>query len=177
MNPGWSQGLTIAHHPDWPDTAASGGDGPSGVACVLVARRIRRGRVSVCGYLVDVFCLGVKNAVGPLEMSERRLFAFTREFFAAFPEPPLAASLEMAQHLVWGAVEHARGLGFEPHTDFGATADHLGRWNGPSAITFGRDGKPFYVQGPYDDANHILTTLSRTVGASNFHFLVATDAF
>jgi len=44
---------------------------------------------------------------------------------------------------VFSAVEYARGLGFEPHADFAPAAGHLGPWTGPSAITFGRDGKPF----------------------------------
>jgi hypothetical protein len=32
---------------------------------VLVARRDRWDKVSVCGYLADVYCLGVKKVLGP----------------------------------------------------------------------------------------------------------------
>jgi hypothetical protein len=176
VSPGWSIGLTVGDHLDWPDIEADV-DGPSGVACVLVARRANRRQVSVCGYLVDVYCLGVKNALGPLVMPERDLLRFRRLFFSAFPAAPLAAPLEMAQHLVFGAVEHARGLGFQPHPDFDAAADHLGQWTGPSAIAFGNDGKPDYIEGPYDNAGHVLATLRRTVGPDTFHFLVGVDAF
>ncbi len=70
-------------------------------------------------------------------------------------------------------VGRPRGLGFEPHADFDAAADHLGRWTGPSAITFGRDGKPLYVEGPYDNTSAILKTLERTVGRDSFHFTAA----
>jgi hypothetical protein len=147
------------------------------MACLLVARRADRNKVSVCGYLVDVYCLGVKNAMGPLFMPERRLFEFSRTFFAAFPTAPLPAPLELAQHLVFGAVKYARNLGFQPHPDFEAAADHLGRWTGPSAISFGRDGKPFYVEGPYDDARHVLAMLRRIVGPDDFHFEVGVGAW
>jgi hypothetical protein len=82
-----------------------------------------------------------------------------------------AAPLELAQHLVFGAIQYARTLGFEPATDFEAVTDHLGQWAGPSAIGFGRDGKPFFVQGPRDNAAHIMKTLERSVGRDNFHFL------
>jgi hypothetical protein len=41
----------------------------------------RRGRLVVCGYLVDTWCLGVKNAIGPRRMSERELEAFRDVFF------------------------------------------------------------------------------------------------
>src|SRR5881394_2681778 len=52
---------------------------------------------------------------------------------------------EPDRHLVFGADAYARGLGFEPHPAFADGAGHLGGWEGPSAITFGRNGKPFYV--------------------------------
>lgn len=69
---------------------------------------------------------------------------------------PAGSSLGLAQHLVFGAIEYARGLRFEPHPDFAACAGHLGNWEGPSAIGFGRDGRPLFVQGPYNEAAHII---------------------
>lgn len=146
--------------------------GRSGLMGVVVARRGRGRRVSVCGYLVDVDCLGVKNVLGPLVMDESDLGPYTREFFEAFDSPPQPATVQLASRLVWGSVDYARGLGFEPHPDFAAAAGHLGERLPGDGIRFGRDGKPFYVQGPHDDATRIVRTLQRTVGEGNFHFLV-----
>ena len=176
VSAGWSRGLTVNGHSDWADIEDDDEDGPSGVACVLIARRDRGSRVSVSGYLVDVYCLGVKNAIGPEVMPERDLYTYRRWFFGAFPDEPLEAPIELVRHLVFGAAEYARSLGFDPHRDFEAAAGHLGSWTGPSAIMFGRGGKPYYVEGPYDNANRILETLSRTVGRDNFHFLVGAGA-
>jgi hypothetical protein len=67
---------------------------------------------------------------------------------------------------VLGAVEFARGPGF------GKAAAHLGPRAGPSAIGFGRDGKPFFIQGPRDKAARIMNTLYRSAGRDNYHFLV-----
>jgi hypothetical protein len=55
------------------------------------------------------------------------------------------------------------------------------RWRQSSASTrvakgrieFGRDGQPFYLNGPYDNPTAVLRTLERSVGAGNFHFSVA----
>ena len=47
---------------------------------------------------------------------------------------------------------------------------------GSSAVTFGRDGVPFYVQGPYDNGASVLRTLTSAVGADGFHFIAALDA-
>jgi hypothetical protein len=73
---------------------------------------------------------------------------------------------------VFGSLEYAHGLGFEPHPDFEAAKGHLGPWTGPSSITFGKDGMPFYISGPYDNPEPVIRKLERSVGAGNFHILV-----
>jgi hypothetical protein len=171
VSPGWSQGLTIDGHRDWPDVDTPD-PGASGLVSVLVTRQARYGKVRVCGWLVDVWCLGVKDTIGPRGMDQRRAAELTGSYFAAYQARPLAAPLDLAQHLVFGAVAYARRLGFEPAPGFDQTTSHLGAWTDPSAITFGRDGKPLFVQGPHDNAASILNTLQRSVGPNNFHYLV-----
>jgi len=172
VSQGWRAGLTVEGQPGWPGIDDEAETGGSGLVGVLVARAQRHGRVSACGYLVDVYCLGVKDVNGPRTVDEFRLAEFTRMFFSAFGRPPLAAPIELAQHLVLGSVDYARGLGFEPAADFAAARGHLGSWTGPSAIDFGRCGKPFFIQGPRDDATRVLQTLQRSVGRDNYHYLV-----
>jgi hypothetical protein len=172
ISPGWSGGLTVEGHPEWPDVDADDSDA-LGLVTVLVAREEARGRVGVCGYLVDVYCLGVKAVIGPRVMHRHAVRDFTRHFFSAYQARPLAAPADLARQLVFGAVEYARSLGFAPAPDFETTAAHLGPWEGPSAISFGQHGTPFFVQGPHDNAAKILETLERSVGWNNFHFLIS----
>jgi len=171
ISPGWSQGLTVNGHPEWPDVDAADA-GPQGLVSVLVERHQHRGKVAVCGWLVDVWCLGVKDVVGPRNLDSRRAAELRDSFFAAYRARPLQAPVELAQHLVFGAVEYARSLGLAPARGFAATTGHLGPWAGPSAIGFGRDGKPYFIQGPHDDATKVIKTLEDSVGRDNFHFLV-----
>lgn len=174
ISPAWSTGLTVTDHPGWPlhEERAAGTDG---LAAVLVAREHKYGKVSVCGYLADVYCLGVKNALGPEIMEEADLRRFSRDFFSGYHGDPLEAPIELAREVVFGSIEYARGLGFEPHPDFTAAEGHLGAWTGPSTITFGKDGKPFYVSGPYDDPRPVVRTLERAVGRGNFDFVVIAE--
>src|SRR5207248_2053653 len=144
-----------------------------GLVSVLVARRHRCNSVSVSGYLVDVYCLGVKDVLGPKVMNDVDLRAFVGTYFHLYEAPPLAVPIEMARELVWGAVAYARDLGFEPHRDFEDTAGHLGAWKPTGVVEFGREGKPYFVQGVRDNSTLILRTLERSVGEGNFHFLVA----
>jgi hypothetical protein len=170
VSPAWSTGLTIGDHPGWPlheDPAA----GTEGLVAVLVARKHRHGKVSVCGYLADVYCLGVKNALGPEIMDDLGLRGFVRDFFSGYHGDPLEAPIELAREVVFGSVEYARELGFDPHPDFAAAEGHLGPWTGSGIITFGKDGKPLYISGPYDDPRPVIRTLERTVGRGNFEFL------
>lgn len=173
VSPGWSAHLTVEGPEQWADVPPPE-DGMTGLAAVVVARRHRPQRVSVCGYLVDTFCLGVKNTLGPELMNERDLPGFLHMFFTSFEAvgQPLAVPLELGRHLVCGAVDHARRLGFEPTPDFRDTAGHLGEWTETSRITFGRDGLPFYVSGPYDNPRSVIRTLARTCGEGNYHYLV-----
>lgn len=170
VSPGWSRSLAVERGRQWPDVPVD--DGTSGMVTVAAAREHGGSKVTVCGYLVDTYCLGVKNALGPRRLDRRKLPGFLGEFFSAYHAPPLAAPAELARNLVFGAVEYARALGFEPHPDFEACAGRLGPWAGPSAIRFGCDGKPLFIAGPYDDAGNVIRTLEGSVGQGNFDFMV-----
>jgi hypothetical protein len=171
VNAGWSRGLSVDESRGWADEGPSDDD-TGGLVSVLVARRHRFDKVSVCGYLADVYCLGIKNALGPQIKDEIGLHRFLPTYFDAHPDGWQDAPIELARHIVFGANDYARGLGFEPHADFAAAAGHLGVWQGPSAITFGKEGKPFYISGPRDNARKVIATLERVVGPPpNFQYV------
>jgi hypothetical protein len=170
VNQGWATGLTVTGHADWPGVGATAESVGSGLVSILIARDTG-GSVSVCGYLVDVWCLGVKDVLGPKSVERRKLPGFTATYYRTYDQPPLAAPIDLARHVVFGAVAYARRLGFEPHPDFTACAGHLGRWEGSSDITFGREGRPTYIQGPHDDAARVIKTLRRSVGKRKFDYL------
>jgi hypothetical protein len=141
LNAGWSTGLKIDGHPERHDPHAD--ESVGGLVTVLVARRHRHRRgATVCVYLLDVYCLGVKNAIGPDNLDDHRLRRLTDKVFSGYETPPIHAPIELVRDLVFGAAEYARQLGFAPHPDFEQARAHLGPWTGPSAIRFGRNGKP-----------------------------------
>ena len=174
----WSNGLTIEPRPsDWIDDddlppLAVG----AGLPSVAVVREHSDNEVSVCGYLVDTYCQGVKNAIPPSIFDRRDFTAFLTDFFSAYEGEPLPAPLELAQDLVLGAVDYAETLGLDPHRDFYLTKPHLGAWQPPSRIQFGLHGKPYFQQGPYDNPTRVMRTLDRSVGPGNYHFSAAITA-
>ncbi|MDA8072612.1 MAG: helix-turn-helix domain-containing protein [Actinomycetota bacterium] len=174
VSPDWHNELLVDGHPEWPrdDGVARGSNG---LATVLVARARPREKVSVCTFLVDTQCLGVKETIGPRTMSRDALARFERSVFGGYGRLPLDCPIDLACHLVFGAVEYARGLGFEPAKDFARCEGHLGQWSATRAITFGRFGKPVYVSGPFDDVQRVLRTLERSVGPGGYDFVVHAD--
>lgn len=64
---------------------------------LLVARKHRHDKVSVCGYLADVYCLGVKNALGPEIVDDVGLPEFVRGFFSGYDGDPVEAPIELAR--------------------------------------------------------------------------------
>ena len=144
ISPGWHEGLTFQPHTDWP-VNPSAPDGAGGLVAVMVARPDQRSRSRVCVYLVDTFCLGVKNVMGPKAVSDNALHELRRTVFAGYDHLAVPAPLELAQHLVFGAVEFARGLGSKPIPTSGARA-HFGGVSGPRPIQFGKKGNPEQIQ-------------------------------
>jgi hypothetical protein len=169
----WADRLSVTGHADWPGMSSPESEsGESGLAGVLVARETGS-TVLACGFLVDVFCLGVKDTNGPKTMDRRKLPDFVRTFFSAWShQSPVPAPLELARHVVFGAVDYARGLGFEPHRDFAKVPRCSGWEEGSSDVTFGRDGKPFYINGPRDNTCGTIAKLRQTVGDGNFDYLI-----
>ena len=67
---------------------------------------------------------------------------------------PLPITMELAHELIWGGIEYAARYGFRPDPDFKLAqlvVDPPEAHPRTGAVTFGKDGKPFYVSGPHDN--------------------------
>lgn len=149
-------------------------EGAKGFAQIILARQDRN-RIVLASYLVDYWCLGVKDVI-PLRSGGKRGYErFKQLCMEQFNEPFIDISLEQAQSIIYGAVDYARSLGFEPHRDFNQKAQqHLGpKPETLIPIEFGKEGKPMYFSGPYDDAEKIIKTLTANVGPDNFDYVMA----
>ncbi|MEU5547862.1 hypothetical protein AB0G85_37055 [Streptomyces sioyaensis] len=171
VNAGWSRSVDLEGAPQWTglDPGACDAEELRGLVTVLVAAdSARSAKMQVAGFLLDVWCLGVKNALPAQAMIPSRLAVHRHAYFSAFAGH-VQVPAELARALVFGAAAYARALGFDPEADFEVAAAVLGEPAAPCPIRFGRDGKPFYVNGPYDDPEAIVRTLRRTLGDDGFH--------
>ena len=91
------------------------------------------------------------------------------------PEP---CEVSLAHELIYGSIEFARKYGFEPHRDFETASlvlDLPDLQPKKHNLEFGKDGKPFFIAGPYDNVQRIVNTLMRTAGEGNFNYLTMLD--
>jgi hypothetical protein len=172
VNQGCLQGLMAGSDAAQEAALQNNSQNDSGFALVVVARQPGFDRIAMCSYLVDIWCLGVKDAMPPRRMSLGEYKEFSNHVYERFPEDSEKIPLELAQAIVFGGVEYAASLGFQPHRDFETARAHLGEWNGEPKLTFGKNGKPFYMSGPYDNPNKVLKTLQDSVGEGNFDYVI-----
>jgi len=153
-----------------------------GIGYVIVTRKTPTGLIAISAFVVDVYCLGVKNA----------LFKVSNEFeYENTIKPQLMGSNEetefenihqnCARKLVEGAVLYAEELGFPPHRDYKQAQKLFGDIDVnscPVKYTYGKDGKPLYIRGPNEStsqAKQIVDKLSRKCGEGNFDYLLMPD--
>ncbi|HEY9620985.1 MAG TPA: hypothetical protein V6C78_11485 [Crinalium sp.] len=147
-------------------------DGVGGLAQIFVTR-MDRNQYLMCSYLVDYWCLGVKDASGPRKLDRYKYEAMLKQTENNFHQSYQEISLREAQAIIFGAIDYAAKLGIQPHADFEQAKANLGpRLDDLPAIEFGRDGKPFYISGPYDNPDKIIRKLEDAVGKGNFNFLI-----
>jgi len=149
----------------------------SGITPVVVAHEQAADKVIFAVCLVDLYCLGVKDAYANADFSRRQ---FERQLPKMCSGDPEECSIELAHEIIYGGLEYAKQYGFDPHPDFTQQmADQV--LDPPEThprthkIKFGKDGKPFYFSGPYDDENKvrpIIQTLEKTAGKGNFNVII-----
>ena len=143
-----------------------------GLGMVVVARTTGYKRFVICSYLIDYWCLGLKDTIGERKMNDTQYSQFLNMAYRGFPEGYQEITLEQAQAIVYGAIDYAAELGLKPHQDFKKTKEHLGTWDGQPKLTFGHEGKPYFIAGPYDNTTKIMQTLRKNVGEGNFNYLI-----
>ncbi|MFQ6037019.1 MAG: hypothetical protein ACE5L7_12015 [Candidatus Aminicenantales bacterium] len=144
-----------------------------GLAQILLSRRQPNNKLIFGVYLVDTYCLGLRNTFCNADISPEE---YQRMKLTTFREAVLVpCSPEKVCKIIFGAVEYARGLGFTPHRDFALSRlvlEGLAEKECDFELEFGREGKPLYIAGLHDDFNTIIETLKKNVGEGNFDFIV-----
>lgn len=133
----------------------------TGLAQVLVVRHDESGLVDFAFFLVDFWCLGVKDTFHendvPVAEFNNLLQERLPEDFQERIHPACA------KKLIEGAISYAEQFGFSPCRDFRKSRKILSPIDAsicPTEFSFGRDGKPCYVEGTLDTPERVDKVLS-----------------
>ena len=176
--PNISQAGAWALHQCW---VSEDWQNPRAMNQLVVTRQSAGGQIAAGVFVIDLGCLGVKDAFA---RGFADIYEFEAELFDSIQsmQTMQPCTLDFAAKMVQTTIAYARGLGFEPHKDARKPLRLLGTdahpENCPDTIpTGGEDGKPFYANGPYDNMQKILSTLNRNVGEGNYTFMLMGEDF
>jgi hypothetical protein len=141
---------------------------------IVVAREQPNQGVVFGVYLLDRACLGLKNTFCNADFSLAR---YRQELVqkVASATPLEKCPPELAHQIIYQSIDYAAQFGFKPQKDFKLAQFVLeprGVLPEPYALTFGKNGKPFFVAGPYDNVQAILAKLEATAGPDNYVYVV-----
>lgn len=151
-----------------------------GMSNVLVSRKLGSGNVAFAAFLVDMYCLGVKDVTFDVVSRSR----YERQVYNKLLRDYEVVSLkpEAARKLIEGAVGYASRIGFPPHRDYLKAMLILGDIDAVSCreeFTYGKDGKPYFVAGPHDSpsrCSQIIHRLAERCGPDGFHCFMPLSA-
>lgn len=139
---------------------------------VVVTRLHKSGKTSVAIYMVDTYCLGVKDSVFKLRMDEFELANLLSHISIALGLHEV--TYNEAHNMVYGAIAFAEEAGIKPHKNFSWTQYMLEEDTDEIPLIefeYGKDGKHFLVAHSNIEANKYLPTLRKNLG-DNFDYVI-----
>jgi len=145
------------------------------LAHIVVARKHITGNLTIGIYLADLGCLGIKNA-------HYMFNVFRHDYDEMMADMKSRVDLEkvpyeLVHNVLYGAMEYAEEIGFEPHKDFSVAQYILEEVEADIdyvEIDCGENGIPLYYRGPEDSdafVKKVLSTLNKTVGQGNYRYV------
>jgi len=146
----------------------------SGMANIYISKKMPGGNFIIGLFLVDIYCLGLKNTFYQFNLSSVESKDLLKKFIEHYDSKLPPCDIALAHNIIYGGIDYAEEIGFKPHKDFGLTEFLLNPDlidDGIDEIEFGKDDKPFFINGPDDNVARVLGVLNRTVGEGNYLFM------
>lgn len=140
----------------------------AGECNLIIARKHASGNFTIGIFLVDLYCLGVKDCFYKYNIPEYEYYDIKKE------NGLIPISYDETHNIIYGAVAYAEDLGIAPHEEFDITQYILEPDTDDIPLIeyeFGRDGKPFLIVDSKAEANRYLPILRKHAG-DDFEFSI-----
>jgi hypothetical protein len=137
---------------------------------VLIVRRLPNNNFVVGFFLIDLWCLGLKDSFFRYDLTKFDYNDLISTIEKTTPSAVIPAA--KAFNLIYAAIEYAEDLGFEPSKEFKVTQYLLDDVDDIEyeEIETGLNGMPCYYPGPDDNVMAVLKKLDKNVGKGNYTF-------
>ncbi|MBQ9362429.1 MAG: hypothetical protein IJT97_03300 [Bacteroidaceae bacterium] len=140
---------------------------------VVVSRLHKGGKVSAAFYLIDIYCVGVKDSFYKLRMDDYEFESIVERLSI---ENIQECSYEEAHNWVYGSVAFAEEAGIQPDKSFNLTQYMLKEDTDEVPLLefeFGKNGKHFLVARSNLEASRYLPTMKKHLG-DDFKVMIET---
>jgi len=150
-----------------------------GTGHVAVCRTLGDGRFAVGVFLIDAYCLGVKDSF--LRIVRRDDYEELLSGLAEVSGRQRNATPSYALRVIDGAVAYAREFGFQPRGDFKQAyqvVEAIDSEETDETPVFGNQGRPHYISGPHDSSmmiERIRRSLDKHCGPGGYGFTILSD--
>ena len=147
-----------------------------GMGTLVLARGATSRYVALSSFLIDVFCLGIKDVT--FKSVESEVFEMYIDATDA-GSPLVSVDPSFARKLLRDLAAWSQSVGFAPHRDFAVMERIFGDVSADASdavFRFGRDGKPLYIPSPNDDVPLIrrrIAHLQKHLGNDGFGYETA----
>ncbi len=148
-----------------------------GIGNLVISRALPNNRIAACVFTVDVFCLGVKNALFKVFKDADYEHTLKPLLWSAHPGQSIQRMTpSCAKKLVDGAVAYARDFGFSPHREYKNAKKIFGKIKASRCtvrFVYGNHGKPHYISGAHESlssSKKIVKRLRKKCGKNGFHY-------
>lgn len=143
---------------------------------VVISRKQNNGNISMCIYLVDLMCLGIKDTYYLYNLTESKY----KEHIYSITEKIVfkKCKYSLIHNIIFAGVNFAGKYGFHPVKDFTTITKYMLEEDNDNIesiqIECGENGKPLYMRGPYENevkAKQIVDQLEERAGTGNYRFV------
>lgn len=142
----------------------------------IVSRKHINGNITMCIYLVDLMCLGIKDTyyINNITESKYKEHIYNISEQMAFEQ----CDYSLVHNIIFAGVKFANKYGFKPTKDFTTITKYMLEEDDGNIETIeiecGENGKPLYMRGPYENemrAKRIVEKLEKNAGEGNYRFV------
>lgn len=141
---------------------------------IIVSRKHTGGRVSMAVYLVDIWCVGVKDTFYRLRLEDYEFKELIDTYRLGLHE----CSYDEAHNWIYGAIAFAEEAGIEPDKSFKITQYMLEEDDDNIPLIeyeYGKDGKHTLVAHSRLEASRYLPLLEKNLGTGNYDYILNAD--